>query len=179
MDLNRIIEHNVMNMPWPIPDESIDCCVTSPPYWGLRDYGVAGQLGLEKTPEEFIEKMVLVFEEVRRVLKPQGTCWVNIGDSYASTAKNRTPNQAQAKSTLNGSTKGQATVLKQQSKIVNDLKEKDIVGIPWMLAFCVRILSGKSQTPCQNQSLIVALRPMSTFSFFQSQRDTTMIKRQF
>ena len=138
MELNRITEYNVLNTPWPLPDESIDCCVTSPPYWNLRDYEIAGQLGLEKTPEEFIEKMVVVFNEVKRVLKPTGTFWLNIGDSYASTAKNRTPKQAQAKSTLNGSTKKQATVLKQKSKIVSGLKEKDVVGVPWMLAFALR-----------------------------------------
>jgi hypothetical protein len=84
MQLNRIIQHNVLKTPWPLPDNSVDCCVTSPPYWGLRNYGVDGQLGLEKTPEEFIEKMVAVFQEVKRVLKPEGTCWINIGDSYAN-----------------------------------------------------------------------------------------------
>lgn len=138
MQLNQIIQHNVLNTPWPLHDNSIDCCVTSPPYWGLRDYGVAGQLGLEKTPEEFINKMVIVFDEVRRILKPEGTCWINIGDSYASTSKNRTSKQARANSTLNGSTKHQDTILKQQSKIVGGLKEKDLVGIPWMLAFALR-----------------------------------------
>lgn len=66
------------------PDECVDMCVTSPPYWNLRDYGVEGQLGLEKTPEEFIKKMVAVFLEVRRVLRPWGTLWLNIGDNYAS-----------------------------------------------------------------------------------------------
>jgi len=63
-------------------DNSVDCCVTSPPYWGLRDYGVEGQLGLESTPEEYVSRMVGVFREVRRVLKPQGTLWLNLGDSY-------------------------------------------------------------------------------------------------
>ena len=67
-----------------LPDGSIDCCVTSPPYWGLRDYGVDGQLGLEKTPEEYVANMVAVFREVRRVLKEDGTLWLNLGDSYAT-----------------------------------------------------------------------------------------------
>lgn len=66
--------------------DSIHCCVTSPPYWGLRDYGVDGQIGLEATPAEFIAVMVEVFEEVRRVLRPDGTCWINMGDSYATGA---------------------------------------------------------------------------------------------
>lgn len=65
-----------------LPDNSVDCCVTSPPYYALRDYGHGGQIGLEDTPEEFITKMVEVFGQVRRVLKPTGTCWVNMGDSY-------------------------------------------------------------------------------------------------
>lgn len=63
---------------------SIQCCVTSPPYWGLRDYGVEGQLGLEKTPEEYVEKLVAVFREVKRVLQNDGTLWLNLGDSYGT-----------------------------------------------------------------------------------------------
>jgi hypothetical protein len=86
---NRFVEYNVMNTPWPLEDNSIDCCITSPPYWGLRNYGVDGQLGLESTPEEYISNMVRVFEKVYKVLKPDGTLWLNIGDSYASTGKNR------------------------------------------------------------------------------------------
>ena len=68
-----------------LADDSIHCCVTSPPYWGLRDYGVEGQIGLEASPAEFIATMVEVFEEVRRVLRPDGTCWINMGDSYNGT----------------------------------------------------------------------------------------------
>src|SRR5690348_16590019 len=65
-----------------LPDESVHCCVTSPPYWGLRDYGVPGQLGLERTPDEYVAKMVEGFREVRRVLRSDGTLWMNLGDSY-------------------------------------------------------------------------------------------------
>src|ERR1700742_3205853 len=79
--LNKILQHNVVD-PWPLPDQSVNCIVTSPPYWGLRDYGVAGQLGVEKTPEEYIQAMVAVFREAKRVLRDDGTLWVNIGDSY-------------------------------------------------------------------------------------------------
>jgi site-specific DNA-methyltransferase (adenine-specific) len=67
-----------------MPDESVQCCVTSPPYWGLRDYGHAGQIGQEETPEEFVQAMVEVFREVRRVLKADGTCWMNLGDTYSA-----------------------------------------------------------------------------------------------
>lgn len=112
--INKIHQYNVLNIPWPLTDESVDCCVTSPPYWGLRDYGTPGQIGLESTPEGYVEKMVRVFEEVRRVLKPQGTLWLNLGDSYASAGRNRTEKQA------------------------SDLKPKDLVGIPWMVAFALR-----------------------------------------
>src|SRR5271156_751468 len=68
----------------PFADKTIHCCVTSPPYWGLRDYGVEGQLGLEKTPEQYIATMMDVFREVWRVLRDDGTLWLNIGDSYAT-----------------------------------------------------------------------------------------------
>ena len=67
-----------------LPAEIANCCVTSPPYWGLRDYGVDGQIGLEKTPEEYVEKIVSVFHEVKRVLRNDGTLWLNLGDSYAA-----------------------------------------------------------------------------------------------
>jgi len=79
-----------------MPDESIDCCVTSPPYWGLRDYGVEGQLGLELTLGEHLDKMVEVFEEVRRVLKSSGTCWVNYGDCYATPPNGRSATDTKA-----------------------------------------------------------------------------------
>lgn len=127
-----------------LPAESIHCCVTSPPYWGLRDYGVAGQLGLERTPEEYITRMVEVFREVRRVLRADGTCWVNIGDSYAGSwgAQGRQGD---------GAIKGRsacyerqiAAAAKKASRIgsipeSSVLKPKDLVGIPWMLAFALR-----------------------------------------
>src|ERR1700720_4244939 len=67
-----------------LPDESVNCCVTSPPYWGLRDYGMAGQLGLEATPEQYVANLVDVFREVRRVLRDDGTLWLNLGDSYVA-----------------------------------------------------------------------------------------------
>lgn len=130
----RVIVGDVINGLRTLPANSIHCCVTSPPYWGLRDYGVAGQLGQEPTPELFVSSMVAVFDEVRRVLRPDGTCWVNMGDSYAATGKNRTVAQATAKSGLTGGLGTQCASLKQQSKVVGGLKAKDLVGIPWRLA---------------------------------------------
>jgi DNA modification methylase len=82
--LNKILMGSSLEVLRELPDSSIHCCVTSPPYWGLRDYGVEGQLGLEKTPEEYVQKMVDLFREVRRVLRDDGTCWINLGDSYSS-----------------------------------------------------------------------------------------------
>ena len=85
MEINKIYQGDCINVMQTFPSESIDMCMTSPPYWGLRDYGVDGQYGIEESPEEYIEKMTGVFSEVKRVLKKEGTIWLNIGDTYAST----------------------------------------------------------------------------------------------
>lgn len=112
--------------------QSVHTCVTSPPYFGLRDYGQDGQLGLEKTPDEFIAGMVSVFREVHRVLRDDGTLWVNIGDSYW-TAKGAAcgidPKQPEAR-------RGWARP--QDRPGVDGIKGKDLIGIPWMLAFALR-----------------------------------------
>lgn len=115
-----------------LPDGSINCCVTSPPYFGLRDYGVEGQLGLEPTPDEFVAAMVEVFREVRRVLRDDGTLWLNLGDSYANDGK------------WGGSTGGKhASALHGNSGIgrrllTTGLKPKDLIGIPWRVAFALQ-----------------------------------------
>src|SRR5579875_1441283 len=91
-----------------LPDEGVHCVVTSPPYWGLRDYGVEGQIGQEPTPEEYVLKLVEVFREVRRVLRSDGTCWLNLGDTYAGywgDAKARRENRRSTADT-NGWTNG-------------------------------------------------------------------------
>ena len=90
----RIIHGDALAVLRSLPDESAHCCVTSPPYWGLRDYGVPGQLGLEKTPEEFVVRMTEVFSEVRRVLRADGTCWVNLGSSYAGGGRGGNPEES-------------------------------------------------------------------------------------
>ena len=84
MNLNTVYLGDAIEVLRTFPDESIDCCVTSPPYFGLRDYGSDGQIGLEQSPEDYIAKLVDVFREVRRCLKKDGTLWVNIGDTYAT-----------------------------------------------------------------------------------------------
>jgi len=111
-----------------IPDGSARTCVTSPPYWGLRDYGVAGQLGLEPTPDEFIASMVAVFREVRRVLTDDGTCWVNLGDTYL----------AQQGAGFNGQKRLDHANRNVKVKRPAGVKPKDLVGIPWMVAFALR-----------------------------------------
>jgi DNA modification methylase len=124
-------------------DESINCCVTSPPYWGLRDYGVEGQLGLEKTPEEYVSKMVEVFREVKRVLRKDGTLWLNLGDSYAGywgDKKAREENRPSMADT-NGWTNGFNMNARPDFHSAFDemkIKPKDLVGIPWMVAFALR-----------------------------------------
>ena len=175
-----------------LPDESVNCCITSPPYYGLRDYGtgkwvggdpdcphrrmskysentatghaqpeLAGnvgdaiyktvcplcgavredkQVGLEETPEEYIARLVSIFREVRRVLKPEGTLWVNIGDSYSASGKGRGADGQVHSSSLSakqgtniGSTTGTL-----QKHVIENCKPKDLIGIPWMLAFALR-----------------------------------------
>ena len=112
-----------------LDDRSVQCCVTSPPYWGLRDYGESDQLGLEETPEEYVDNMVKVFREVKRVLKDDGTCWLNIGDSYSG-------NMSRA------SNKGRAGYGNPREEVVSripgGLKQKDLVGIPWRVAFALQ-----------------------------------------
>jgi DNA modification methylase len=121
-----------------IADETAQCCVTSPPYFGLRDYGITGQIGREPMISEYISNLVDIFKEVKRVLAKDGTLWLNLGDSYASSGKNRTEAQAVAKSGLNGGLQTQTQILKQQSKIVEGLKSKDLIGIPWRVALALQ-----------------------------------------
>lgn len=123
-----------------LPDASVHCCVTSPPYFGLRDYGVEGQMGLEPTPDEFVAGMVEVFREVRRVLRDDGTLWLNIGDSYNNRTRTRgSSHQPGLNGIVDGSWAERADAGGIRMSINNgDMKEKDLIGIPWMLAFALR-----------------------------------------
>lgn len=127
-----ILVGDVLNRLSEIPDGSVQCCVTSPPYWGLRDYGSEGQLGLESTPEAYVENMVAVFREVRRVLADDGVCWLNLGDSYVSTA----PGTVNSPAKITGS--GADARANMRPKTPKGLKPKDLVGIPWRVAFALQ-----------------------------------------
>ncbi len=175
MIVNNIIQGNCKDKLKDIPDKSVRCCVTSPPYFGLRDYGtgkweggdvnckhirggdsnlpanicdfcgaiyVDEQIGLEETPEQYIANLVEVFEEVKRVLTDDGTLWVNIGDSYAGSGKGNNPDGTPHPSKLlakQGTQKGTSEGLQIPNNAASiGLKPKDLIGIPWMLAFALR-----------------------------------------
>ncbi len=130
-----------------LPSESVNCCVTSPPYFGLRDYGVDGQIGLEQTPDDYVAKLVAVFREVRRVLRDDGTLWLNLGDSYTSMRRSdrkESPGVG-AKQEMNGFRhkikwgKGGGTNFWWRIPAFGtELKPKDIMGIPWRVAFALQ-----------------------------------------
>ncbi len=120
-----------------LDSESVNCCITSPPYWGLRDYGADGQIGMEPTPEEYVSSLLAVFSEVHRVLRADGTLWLNLGDCY-----NNNPGQRKQ-----GVERNDVAGWKQQtnagcltigSRSVPTLKPKDLVGIPWRVAFALQ-----------------------------------------
>ena len=140
MKLNRILQGNVLDRLKDLPDRSIQCVVTSPPYWGLRDYGSDGQLGLESTPEEFVENLVKVFREVKRVLKDDGTVWLNLGDSYASNiiGSGGVPKGSIMYERPNSAQKSQKFVPRKVDLKSAGLKPKDLVGIPWRVAFALQ-----------------------------------------
>lgn len=111
-----------------IPDNTFQCCITSPPYWGLRDYDYPGQIGAENTVDEYIKNLVTVFREVRRVLREDGTLWLNIGDSYTSGGRTwRAPDK-----------KNPAREMSYRPDTPEGLKPKDLIGVPWRLAFALQ-----------------------------------------
>lgn len=107
MKLNYIYQGNCLDVLKTFKNDSVNCCVTSPPYYGLRDYGTDGQIGIENTPLDYVNNLTIIFNEVKRVLKEDGTLWLNLGDSWTS-------------------------------KKIGDIKQKDLIGIPWMVAFALR-----------------------------------------
>lgn len=123
-----------------LPDEYVQCCITSPPYWSLRDYGVKGQIGVESAPEEYANRLVDIFNEVKRVLKPDGVLWLNLGDAYWGSGKaGRSPGYKSRHrefgkiSNRDVSCFGIPTNHRRES-----IKPKDLIGLPWMVAFALR-----------------------------------------
>jgi len=114
-----------------LPSESVHCVVTSPPYWGLRDYGVEGQLGVERTPEEYIARVVTILHEARRVLRAEGTLWLNLGDSYANDTKWGGATSGKHRRAVHAQEVG-------RGKRDTGLKAKELVGIPWRTALALR-----------------------------------------
>lgn len=127
----KILVGDVLNRISDISDQSVQCVVTSPPYWGLRDYGNDQQIGLEQNPQDYIDAMVQVFNQVKRVLADDGVLWINIGDSYSGSGKGPAGNL--------GKTHNERHLENKTGGIVPEgMKPKDLVGIPWMLAFALR-----------------------------------------
>ena len=131
----QIIHADVIEGLRQIPDQTVQCVVTSPPYWGLRDYGVEGQIGLEETPEAYVARLVEVFREVRRVLKDDGTLWLNLGDSYAGSGKGAWDRTDVQKEVYVPKPRGREASM---PKVPPGLKPKDLVGIPWRVAFALQ-----------------------------------------
>ena len=135
MTSQRIIAGDCIEGMRTLPDASVHCCVTSPPYWGLRDYGHERQIGLESTPDAYVARMVEVFREVRRVLREDGTLWLNLGDSYANTGKSGEGKQGARWEKSGGRTDDCSGTFKYAQP---GLKPKDLVGIPWRVAFALQ-----------------------------------------
>ena len=131
MSDNIIINRDSLLALRDLPDESVNCCVTSPPYYALRDYGMDAQIGREDSPEEYIRRLVLVFREVRRVLTADGTLWLNIADTYCGTGNKGSYTDMKNPKGRNG----QSVSLARRA---SDCKQKDMIGIPWLLAFALR-----------------------------------------
>jgi DNA modification methylase len=129
----QILQGDCRDLLKTLPDASVHCVVTSPPYFGLRDYGVDGQIGLEASPDAFVAELVAVFREVRRVLRDDGTLWLNLGDSYNSGASG-----GLGGSTLGGGQNNQRVSNRSGRGLVNALKPKDLIGIPWRAAFALQ-----------------------------------------
>jgi len=130
IEINKIHEGDCTDGLSKLPDKSVNCCVTSPPYYGLRDYGVEGQMGLEATPEQYVDNMVKLFTEVKRALRDDGTLWLNLGDSYAGSGG--------AGYQFGDPKKPKISHFDNPNKKINGYKSKDLIGIPWMVAFALR-----------------------------------------
>lgn len=133
--MSRIICADALDALKKLDSGSVHTIITSPPYYGLRDYGVDGQIGLEQTPAEYIDKLVKIFHEAKRVLRDDGTMWVNIGDSYAGSGKGAWKKKDAQKEVYVPDPDSRQAKMK---KTFEGIKAKDLIGIPWMLAFALR-----------------------------------------
>src|SRR5205809_1100208 len=138
----KIIQGNCLEVLKTLESESVQCCVTSPPYFGLRDYGVDGQIGLEKSPQAFVSNLVAVFEEIRRILRTDGTCWVNLGDSYNANQGSGFNAHAKSRPHLTGEGVSQKRIPKssRSTRVAGtpSWKPKDLMGMPWRVAFALQ-----------------------------------------
>lgn len=135
MELNKIYQGHCLDVLKTLPNESINTVVTSPPYWGLRDYGVKEQIGLENSVEEYVSALVDVFREIKRILKDDGTVWLNLGDSYAGSGKGAWSEKNKQKHVYVPDTKGNETKI---NNVPAGLKPKDLMGLPWRVAFALQ-----------------------------------------
>ena len=132
----EILQGDVRKTLRALPEKTVQTCITSPPYFGLRDYGVNGQIGLEQTPAEYVEQMVQVFREVRRVLRDDGTLWLNLGDSYARTGG--TDKNITSTGKVGDTLKTLDMLPDRKQRAPSGLKDKDLIGIPWRVAFALQ-----------------------------------------
>lgn len=133
-DYGTILTGDALAMLRTLPDQSVHCCVTSPPYWGLRDYGVSGQIGLESSPQEYVAALMPIFHEVHRVLRADGTLWLNLGDSYIGYHGNKKAHGSAAPSDKDGYREN----MRITSVGADGLKNKDMAGIPWRVVFALQ-----------------------------------------
>ena len=144
LELNKIYNEDCLSGLKKLPDGCVDCCITSPPYFNQRDYGTAGQIGLEETPEEYVDKLAEVFREVKRVLKDDGTLWLNVGDSYISKPKSNYDGKGKSLNHKAYGTGDTRLGYKQSGDKFRALlgagvyKNKDLIGVPFLLAFALR-----------------------------------------
>lgn len=124
--METVLHGNALEMLRFVKAKSVNTCITSPPYYNLRDYGTPGQIGMEETPEKYIESLVMVFREVWRVLRADGTLWINIGDSYATSSGPQPPTNTR-------NSQGHT-----EKRVPSGYKRKDLIGIPWLLAFALQ-----------------------------------------
>jgi DNA modification methylase len=145
----RILEGDCRSVLALLPDASVHCCVTSPPYWGLRDYGHGDQIGLEASPQAFVDELVQVFREVRRVLRDDGTLWLNLGDCYAGSRKGGDSGKSSihsaqhvhssaAQVAMVASRRRDGAPVPRSDVCIPGLKPKDLVGMPWRVAFALQ-----------------------------------------